>query len=162
MKWSVGTKITAAFAMVLLILIAIGATAFLSTRKLVETSHWVDHTHQVLEKLGTILSLLKDAETGQRGYVLTGEEKYLEPYEAAVPQIDRAIEDVKQLTSAKSFSKPIVTTLEPLKAFYPAEDYHQDYVRNHPNDPYIRMWFPAKEKKLRDHLPGLLKKQPAK
>lgn len=44
---------------------------------------------------------------------------------------------VEQLTNAKAFSSPIVTKIEPLKGFYPAEDYHQDYLIQHPNQPYI-------------------------
>jgi len=44
---------------------------------------------------------------------------------------------VAQLTQAKVFSSPIVTKIEPLKAFYPAEDYHQDYLIHHPDQPYI-------------------------
>jgi peptide-methionine (S)-S-oxide reductase len=42
-----------------------------------------------------------------------------------------------QLKAAKSFSKPIVTQLVPLKAFYAAEDYHQDFATLHPDHPYI-------------------------
>ncbi len=42
-----------------------------------------------------------------------------------------------QLTKANIFKSPIVTKIEPLKAFYPAEDYHQDYLIHHPNQPYI-------------------------
>jgi peptide-methionine (S)-S-oxide reductase len=44
---------------------------------------------------------------------------------------------IAQLTAANVFPAPIVTRVEPLKAFYPAEAYHQDYLRNHPRDPYI-------------------------
>lgn len=44
---------------------------------------------------------------------------------------------IAQLTAAKAFSAPIVTKLGPLKAFYPAEAYHQDYMRLNPNQPYI-------------------------
>jgi peptide-methionine (S)-S-oxide reductase len=44
---------------------------------------------------------------------------------------------VAQLTQAKVFGSPIVTRIEALKAFYPAEDYHQDYLIHHPNQPYI-------------------------
>ena len=42
-----------------------------------------------------------------------------------------------QLTTARSFPAPIVTQLMPLKTFYPAEAYHQNYFNNHPNAPYI-------------------------
>jgi peptide methionine sulfoxide reductase msrA/msrB len=44
---------------------------------------------------------------------------------------------IKELTDAKTFPKPIVTTLEPLESFFPAEDYHQDYARQNPSQPYI-------------------------
>jgi peptide-methionine (S)-S-oxide reductase len=44
---------------------------------------------------------------------------------------------IKQLDAAKAYSAPIVTELAPLKKFYPAEDYHQDYATLHPNQPYI-------------------------
>jgi peptide-methionine (S)-S-oxide reductase len=44
---------------------------------------------------------------------------------------------VAQLTQAKVYPSPIVTKIEPLKAFYPAEDYHQDYLIHNPRQPYI-------------------------
>ena len=44
---------------------------------------------------------------------------------------------IAQLTAAKVFGAPIVTKVEPLPAFYPAEAHHQDYLRLHPNEPYI-------------------------
>ena len=44
---------------------------------------------------------------------------------------------IAQLNASKVYKKSIVTTLEPLQGFYPAEDYHQDYMTLHPNQPYI-------------------------
>ena len=44
---------------------------------------------------------------------------------------------IAQLNAAKMYRKPIVTKVGPLQAFYPAEDYHQDYLTLHPNQPYI-------------------------
>jgi peptide-methionine (S)-S-oxide reductase len=44
---------------------------------------------------------------------------------------------IAQLQAARAFSRPIVTELTRLKAFYPAEPYHQDYLARNPNDPYI-------------------------
>lgn len=64
---------------------------------------------------------------------------------------------IKQLTAAKTFPKPIVTTLEPLKAFYPAEDYHQDYARNNPFQPYIQALAIPKACKVREKHPELIK-----
>jgi len=44
---------------------------------------------------------------------------------------------IAQLNQAKTFGKPLATTVEPLKAFYPAEAYHQDFLTLNPNYPYI-------------------------
>jgi peptide-methionine (S)-S-oxide reductase len=44
---------------------------------------------------------------------------------------------IAQLSAAKVFAAPIVTRVEPLKAFYPAEAYHQNYLSRHPDEPYI-------------------------
>jgi methionine-S-sulfoxide reductase len=57
---------------------------------------------------------------------------------------------INQLTQAKVFSRPIVTTLEPLAAYYPAEQYHQDYARQHPDEPYIQHHALAKACKIRE------------
>ena len=54
------------------------------------------------------------------------------------PEQQQAAEGyVRQLTAAKAYAKPIVTQIVPLTAFYPAEDYHQDYMAHHPDQPYI-------------------------
>ena len=44
---------------------------------------------------------------------------------------------IAQLDAAKVYSRPIVTKVEPFQAFYPAESYHQDYLKNNPDNPYI-------------------------
>src|SRR3954471_3638885 len=44
---------------------------------------------------------------------------------------------IRELTEKRAFPRPIVTKLEPLGEFYPAEDYHQDYARQNPEQPYI-------------------------
>jgi peptide-methionine (S)-S-oxide reductase len=56
----------------------------------------------------------------------------------ATPQQQQVAESyIKQLTAAKTFSRPIVTQVAKLREFYPAEDYHQDYLVHHPNQLYI-------------------------
>ena len=52
-------------------------------------------------------------------------------------QKDIAIAYVRQLDAAQVYPRKIVTQIAPLKAFYRAEEYHQDYLNNHPKDPYI-------------------------
>jgi methionine-S-sulfoxide reductase len=64
---------------------------------------------------------------------------------------------IDQLTAAGRFPRPIVTTLEPLVAFYPAEDYHQDYARHNPDQPYIQGVAIPKACKVREKHAGLLR-----
>src|SRR5213083_2558978 len=65
---------------------------------------------------------------------------------------------LKQLEEAKVFHKPIVTEVVELKAFYPAEEYHQQFVRRHPNHPYVVVNALPKLDKLKKQYPELLKK----
>jgi peptide-methionine (S)-S-oxide reductase len=67
---------------------------------------------------------------------------------------------VRQLTEAKVFPLPIVTKIEPLKAFYPAEDYHQDYLIHHPTQPYIVFNDIPKIEALKRTYPSLYREQP--
>jgi len=62
---------------------------------------------------------------------------------------------VAQLEEAKVFSGKIVTQVVPLKAFYPAEAYHQDYAARHPTNPYIMFNDAPKVAHLRQEFPDL-------
>jgi peptide-methionine (S)-S-oxide reductase len=64
---------------------------------------------------------------------------------------------IAQLTAAKVFAAPIVTKVEPLPGFYPAEAYHQDYLRLHPNEPYIVFNDAPKLVHLKQMFPALYK-----
>ena len=66
---------------------------------------------------------------------------------------------IKQLEDAKVFSGKIVTQVDLLKTFYPAEDYHQNYLVNHPNEPYIVYNDMPKLVNLRKLLPDLCKQR---
>jgi methyl-accepting chemotaxis protein len=97
--WTIAKKISGAVTAGLFFLLLIGTISYINTKKLVATAGMVTHTHQVLEAKEEILSLLKDAETGQRGYLITGEQRYLEPYNKAKDSIPGAIQKIRQLTS---------------------------------------------------------------
>lgn len=62
---------------------------------------------------------------------------------------------IGQLAAAKAFASPIVTKLEPLTQFYPAEAYHQDYARLHPDNPYIQAHDLPKLTQLKQVFPTL-------
>jgi peptide-methionine (S)-S-oxide reductase len=64
-----------------------------------------------------------------------------------------AEEAIRDLTAEKAFPNPIVTAIEPATEFYPAEDYHQQYFENHPNQPYCAFVVSPKVQKFRRKFP---------
>jgi methyl-accepting chemotaxis protein len=97
--WTFGRKIAFGFGLSVLMLLIVGGVSYRSTDSLIETSHNVTHSHEVLERVTTILSLLKDAETGQRGFLLTGSDSYLEPYNSAIGSVGKTFGELRDLTT---------------------------------------------------------------
>lgn len=78
-------------------------------------------------------------------------------YENAA-QRETAAAYIRQLDASGVYGAPIVTTLEPLDRFFPAEDYHQDYARKNPMQPYIQFAARPKVEKLKQWFNDTLKK----
>lgn len=64
---------------------------------------------------------------------------------------------IDALNAAGTFRSPVVTTIEPLEAFFPAEKYHQDYAARNPYQPYIAGVSMPKVAKVREYFPDQLK-----
>jgi methyl-accepting chemotaxis protein len=116
MKWSVGTKIGGGFALALAILVVIGVVSYRGLADLIEAAERRSHTYQVLEALESLFSHLKDAEAGNRNYVITGDDKHLELYRAALPQIDEQGKRLKELTVDNPRQQRRIPSLEDLIA----------------------------------------------
>ena len=114
MKWTIRTKIGLGFSLALAAIVIIGAISYWSTTKLTQTAVWVEHTHQVLGGLESVLSLLKDAETGQRGYLITGAEPYLEPYHSGTTGVRTKVKEVRKLTEDNPSQQRRLDALDPL------------------------------------------------
>lgn len=97
--WTFGKKIAAGFTVSFLLLVAIGVIAYRCTDTLTRTSYWVTRSHNVLEKITALMSVAKDAETGQRGFLLTGDENYLAPYNDGQAQLPKVLKDLHELTA---------------------------------------------------------------
>jgi signal transduction histidine kinase/DNA-binding response OmpR family regulator/CHASE3 domain sensor protein len=82
-----------------LFFVATGAVAYLNFQTLKQDSALVVRSGDTLTTLEDVLSTVKDAETGQRGYLLTDNEGYLGPYNAAVEQIGRRLDALRRLTT---------------------------------------------------------------
>lgn len=113
-NWTFGMKLSLGFGFCGLVLIVIGLTGYSSTHRLIENDKLVSHTHQVRRDLSELLSELKDAETGQRGFVITGDELFLGPYESALDQIKTSFEHVRTLTADNPDQQRRLEKLMPL------------------------------------------------
>lgn len=116
MTWMhrVTTRLVAAFAVPLVVLCIVGALAYRNTGTLQANSDQVVHTYQVLEGLEQITGALKDAETGQRGYLITGGDAYLAPFTAASEAVTGLIDQVADLTADNPTQQERVAKLRPL------------------------------------------------
>ena len=114
MRWTVGKKLAAGFATGLVVLVGVGGVSFWNTETLIENETWVTHTHEVLEGTVQILGSLKDTETGQRGFLITGEERYLEPYTEGLKSSGDHVSRVRELTKDNPRQQERIRTLEPL------------------------------------------------
>jgi CHASE3 domain sensor protein len=113
-NWTFGKKIAVGFAIPFVLLALIGGVAYRSLQALTETSYQVARSHEVLGQISLLLSLVKDAETGQRGYIITGDESFLEPYQGAVSNIDGAIDQLRKLTAENPVQLRKVEELRPV------------------------------------------------
>ena len=100
----------------LLLLICIGALSFWSEVQNEKDRGWVTHTHLVVERLQAIRIDITQAETGQRGYLLTGQDRYLEPYGAGVEKLAQDMKAVRDLTSDNPGEQEALNRLNPLIA----------------------------------------------
>lgn len=113
-RWSVEKKTVVMLGLASVILVTLNILFYLSFMKQKETSAQVNQIQKNLRALEDVLSSVKDAETGQRGYLLTGEESYLEPYNLALKTIEQQIDELKILSLVDPAQKQHLLTLEPL------------------------------------------------
>lgn len=96
-RWSTERKVLAGFAFALGCLAIVGVMSYLSVVRLRANEAWVKHTREVLSKLELCLSTTTDAETAERGYVIAGDEGYLEPYRQAAERIGGVRQQLHEL-----------------------------------------------------------------
>lgn len=110
----IGTKIGATFGLGLAIFAAIGIISYQGTRQLINTSDSVAHTYRVLNELDGIYTLIKDAESAQRGYLLRPDLQSLAPYNTARSTLNQRISAVQQLIADNPAQQQSLEQLKPL------------------------------------------------
>jgi PAS domain S-box-containing protein len=90
-------KVRLGFGFALTCLAVIGVVSYLSVVRLNEDAALVEHTHEVLGNLQLLLAAATDAQTAERGYVITGDDSYLEPYRQAATVVDGEVKRLREL-----------------------------------------------------------------
>jgi PAS domain S-box-containing protein len=90
--------LTVGILFVLAVVLANAAVSYRAARLLARNNQFVVHSFRVINELGATLSMMRDAESSYRGYVLTGDKSYLEPYEQAAADVPDHLDTIAELT----------------------------------------------------------------
>lgn len=114
MKITLDKKILLGFAVCSVVLLVVAVISFRNSAQFMETNKRVNHTHEVLYELEQILVNTVNAETGARGFVITGKERYLEPFDSYKLSVYEHIENTRKLTVNNVEVLKIVGNIEKL------------------------------------------------
>jgi signal transduction histidine kinase/CHASE3 domain sensor protein len=106
--------IIGAYVLALVTFAVVAIVVFLHFERFGDQSRWVQHTHQVLTGLEEGLGQLKDVETGQRGYLLAGQEDFLQPYHGAVEVVREQFDRLAAITQDNPRQQEQLHALRPL------------------------------------------------
>lgn len=101
--------------LIVLLLIVNVAITYHNTYTLKDDTDWVDHSDQVLDQTANVMLLLVDMETAERGYVITGNKDFLQPYQIATTKLDATMASLKQLAAKNGVLMSTVEKLETME-----------------------------------------------
>jgi PAS domain S-box-containing protein len=112
MKFKFGRRLQIGYGFLILMILAVGIISYATLQNLLKTNEAVEHSNKVIEKLEKAISTLKDAETGQRGYLLTDNDAFLQPYKGAVLTAGRLVSEVGVLTRDNAVQQSNVASIK--------------------------------------------------
>lgn len=107
-----GRELIAAFGLFVILIAVNAAVSHHNLRQLDDDARWVAHSHEVLEVTENALRSIVDAETGYRGYVLTGRDEFLQPYRAALEGNDPLLNRLAYLTEDNPLQQERIARLK--------------------------------------------------
>jgi signal transduction histidine kinase/DNA-binding NarL/FixJ family response regulator len=122
-------KIGIGFAAALVVLCVIGWVSYRSIQHLVADNRLNDHSRDVLMALNVLFSDLQDSETGERGFVITGENNYLDPYTEALPKIERDEQNLMALVADNPTQERLLGSIHEVVEKLLAQFKHVNAVR---------------------------------
>jgi CHASE3 domain sensor protein len=112
--WTFGRKLALGFSVAVLTLLVIAGAGYRSINELVDNDRLVTHTTTVREDLARLLATVTDAETGGRGFIITGKDAFLDPLKRARGEVAEQFATLKTLTSDNPAQQERLDTLHPL------------------------------------------------
>jgi len=112
MKLSLKTNLRLGLGLSLILLILSSLASYISIKNLIRNADLVAHSNEVINGLDNAISALKDAETGQRGYLLTGNKVFLQPYYGAKEKVNQLYGKIKKETIDNGFQQRKIDTLK--------------------------------------------------
>jgi len=124
MKLKFNRNLQLGYGISILLLLVVGCFSYATINNLLSSNYDVEQSNAVIRKLEATISIMKDAETGQRGYLLTNQTKFLEPYHGAYQKAMGLVGQVKALTNdnpeqqrnINTIKKILVTRMDVLQA----------------------------------------------
>jgi CHASE3 domain sensor protein len=112
--WTIGWRIAVLITLALLALFVVGLVAYRSLDTLIGASRDVTRSHQIKSTLADLISELKDAETGQRGFVITAQDSYLEPYTSGTTEAPKTLAELHEMFAADPEARANLDRIESL------------------------------------------------
>lgn len=113
-EWTFGKRVGLGFCFCAVILIFVTMVGYISTDTLIANDAMVKHSYRVRKLVAEELSTLKDAETGQRGFIITGRDEYLEPFRGASTQSIEILRELREATLDNPIQQQRIGKLETL------------------------------------------------
>lgn len=112
MRWTINRQIAAGYAISLLFVIGLGGTAYWASHQMLDAFNQRRNATLIIIAANEVQNLIQDAEGGQRGFLLTGAEPYLEPYRSAVTRLPSAVDTLKQLVGKSALGQDGLAELQ--------------------------------------------------
>jgi len=96
---NIGRKISLGYALIIMLMTIVSAVVFSSISSISDASRWVTHTYEVIRTAESVSAAMIDMETGQRGFMITGKDEYLEPFNSGKIEFSSLIQNGRGLTS---------------------------------------------------------------
>jgi PAS domain S-box-containing protein len=107
-------RLVIGLALIALLLLGSATLGYLNTKRLDEDVAWVAHTHEVLDLASDVLRTLVDAETGERGFIITGKDDHLRPYESARQRLGGLLATLREKTADNPTQQERIQRLQDL------------------------------------------------